>query len=46
MCMHVCVCHMSQVGLVLVDRNTVVVGPCDVTLSFGAHPTEAQGRVR
>lgn len=35
-----------QVGLVLVDRNTVTVGPCDVNLSFGAHPAEITGRVR
>ncbi len=35
-----------QVGLVLVDRNTVIVGPCDVTLSFGAHPVEVPGTVR
>lgn len=35
----------GSVGLVLVDRNTVAVGPCDVLLSFGAHPCEALGRV-
>ncbi|GFR40978.1 hypothetical protein Agub_g1643, partial [Astrephomene gubernaculifera] len=36
----------EHVGLVLVDRNTVAVGPCDVNLSFGAHPAEISGRVR
>ncbi|GLC44411.1 hypothetical protein PLESTB_000472500 [Pleodorina starrii] len=36
----------ERVGLVLVDRNTVAVGPCDVNLSFGAHPAEISGRVR
>ncbi|KAG2499918.1 hypothetical protein HYH03_002205 [Edaphochlamys debaryana] len=36
----------ERVGLVLVDRNTVAVGPCDVNLSFGAHPAETSGRVR
>ena len=35
-----------QLGLVLVDRNTVVVGPCDVNISFGAHPMEVSGTVR
>lgn len=41
------VVYMSErVGLVLVDRNTVVVGPCDVNLSFGAHPAEVPARVR
>lgn len=35
-----------QVGLVLVDRNTVAVGPVDVVLSFGAHPAEIPGQVR
>lgn len=35
-----------QVGLILVDRNTVVVGPCDVNISFGAHPCEVPGTVR
>lgn len=36
----------ERVGLVLVDRNTVAVGPCDVSLSFGAYPAEISGRVR
>jgi hypothetical protein len=36
----------SQIGLVLVDRNTVTVGPCDVNISFGAHPCEITGTVR
>ena len=36
----------TQVGLLLVDRNTVVIGPCDVNISFGAHPCEATGTVR
>ncbi len=37
---------MVQLGLVLVDRNTVLVVPCDVSISFGAHPVEIPGRVR
>ena len=28
--------HDASLGLVLVDRNTVAIGPGDVTLSFGA----------
>ncbi|KAF5839291.1 hypothetical protein DUNSADRAFT_1164 [Dunaliella salina] len=36
----VVVFHGKRVGLLLVDRNTVVVGPCDVNISFGAHPCE------
>ncbi|GBF93978.1 protease Do-like [Raphidocelis subcapitata] len=36
----------ENIGLVLVDRNTVAVGPCDVNLSFSAHPAEITGRVR
>ena len=35
-----------RLGLVLVDRNTVAIGPCDVNLSFGAHPAEVPGTVR
>lgn len=39
--------HMDDtVGLVLTDRNTVVVAPGDVTVSFCAHPGEAPARVR
>ena len=38
--------HGARTGLVLTDRNTVAVGPCDVNLSFGAHPAEITGRVR
>ena len=37
--------HGARLGLVLVDRNTVTVGPCDVNLSFGAHPAEISGKV-
>jgi S1-C subfamily serine protease len=36
----------SGLGLVLVDRNTVAIGACDVNLSFGAHPAEVAGSVR
>lgn len=36
----------ENLGLVLVDRNTVAVGPCDVNISFGAHPAEVSGKVR
>eukprot|EP00200_Dunaliella_tertiolecta_P008556 CAMPEP_0202391600 /NCGR_PEP_ID=MMETSP1127-20130417/91921_1 /ASSEMBLY_ACC=CAM_ASM_000462 /TAXON_ID=3047 /ORGANISM="Dunaliella tertiolecta, Strain CCMP1320" /LENGTH=1117 /DNA_ID=CAMNT_0048994043 /DNA_START=31 /DNA_END=3384 /DNA_ORIENTATION=+ len=42
----VVVFHGERVGLLLVDRNTVVVGPCDVNISFGAHPCEVTGTVR
>jgi hypothetical protein len=38
--------HSDTFGLVLVDRNTVAIGPCDVNLSFGAHPAEVPGTVR
>ena len=34
--------HSESLGLVLVDRNTVAVGPGDITLSFGAYPAEAR----
>ena len=33
-------------GLVLVDRNTVAIGPCDIRLSFCAYPAELRGTVR
>lgn len=38
--------HGAQMGLVVVDRNTVAVGPCDVNLSFGAYPCEIPAKVR
>ncbi|CAD7704528.1 unnamed protein product, partial [Ostreobium quekettii] len=38
--------HSDKLGLVLVDRNTVAIGPCDVMLSFGAYPAEVSGIVR
>jgi len=34
------------VGLVLLDRNTVAIGPCDINISFGAHPAEISARTR
>ncbi|KAL6760325.1 hypothetical protein V8C86DRAFT_2557091 [Haematococcus lacustris] len=37
--------HGARLGLVLVDRNTVAVGPCDCNLSFGAHPAEISATV-
>jgi S1-C subfamily serine protease len=36
----------NALGLVLVDRNTVAIGACDVNVSFGAHPAEVRGAVR
>ena len=36
----------ERVGLVLLDRNTVAVGPCDIVLSFGAHPSEVSATSR
>jgi S1-C subfamily serine protease len=36
----------SKIGLVLVDRNTVAIGPCDIRLSFYAYPAELHGTVR
>lgn len=36
----------STLGLVLVDRNTVSIGPGDVMLSFGAFPAEVPATVR
>lgn len=38
--------HSENLGLVLVDRNTVPIGPCDVMLSFGGHPIELSATVR
>eukprot|EP00879_Flechtneria_rotunda_P012429 GHRR01012979.1.p1 GENE.GHRR01012979.1~~GHRR01012979.1.p1 ORF type:complete len:795 (+),score=305.94 GHRR01012979.1:778-3162(+) len=38
--------HGEHMGLVLVDRNTVAIGTCDINLSFGAHPAELPGAVR
>eukprot|EP00775_Hariotina_reticulata_P006275 gene6275-6514_t len=38
--------HGQDLGLVLVDRNTIPIGTCDVNLSFGAHPAEIPGVVR
>jgi len=39
---HLC----DHFGVVLVDRNTVTVGPGDIMLSFGAFPAELPARVR
>ncbi|QDZ21719.1 serine protease [Chloropicon primus] len=36
----------DKFGLVLVDRNTVAIGPCDIRLSFCAYPAELHGTVR
>lgn len=36
----------EEVGLVLVDRNTVAIGPCDIRLSFCSYPAELHGIVR
>ena len=41
----VIVYQSDTLGLVLVDRNTVVVGPSDVILSFAASPCEVTARV-
>lgn len=37
--------HSPSLGLVAVDRNTVVVSSCDVMLSFAAYPMEIPGEV-
>lgn len=36
----------AQVGVVVVDRNTAVISPCDIMISFGAYPDEVPARVR
>ena len=38
--------HGKRIGIVALDRNTVAVGPCDINLSFGAHPAEVSARAR
>ncbi|WIA19090.1 hypothetical protein OEZ85_003739 [Tetradesmus obliquus] len=38
--------HGEHLGLVLVDRNTITIGTCDVNLCFGAHPAEIPAIVR
>ncbi|GMH38408.1 hypothetical protein BSKO_06292 [Bryopsis sp. KO-2023] len=38
--------HTDRIGLVLVDRNTVAIGSCDIMLSFGAYPAEISAHVR
>ena len=41
-----CVVYQSStLGLILVDRNTVVVGPSDIIVSFAASPCEITARV-
>lgn len=42
----VVVYHGNRIGLVVVDRNTIAIGSCDVNISFGAHPAEVAGVVR
>ncbi|CAH9094627.1 unnamed protein product [Cuscuta epithymum] len=41
----VIVYHSQSMGLVAVDKNTVVVSLCDVILSFAAFPIEIPGEV-
>ena len=42
----VVVYHSERVGLLLTDRNTVAVGAGDITVQFGAYPSELPGTVR
>lgn len=38
--------HLTdQLGLVLVDRNTVAIGAVNIQLDFGAYPCHTYGRV-
>ncbi|XP_071742671.1 protease Do-like 7 [Rutidosis leptorrhynchoides] len=37
--------HSEKLGLVAVDKNTVVISACDVILSFAAYPVEVPGEV-
>lgn len=37
--------HSENMGLAVVDRNTVAVSACDVMLSFAAFPIEIPGEV-
>lgn len=37
--------HSKNMGLVVVDKNTVAVSACDVILSFAAFPMEIPGEV-
>jgi hypothetical protein len=37
---------LQNVGLVLVDRNTVAIGMADINISFGAHPAEVPAKIR
>ncbi len=37
---------LQNVGLVLVDRNTVTIGMADINISFGAHPAEVPAKIR
>ncbi|CAI5938944.1 unnamed protein product [Closterium sp. NIES-64] len=37
--------HTAQLGLIVVDRNTVAVSVSDIMLSFSAYPVEVPGEV-